>query len=323
MKDGKKGTILIAGLIALGAWALSRQPSKADEATIPGETKPLSPGGVFQVSNLIAPREEFIGIPSNIICTVTNIGSGYGGYIAELKVDGIITDSQQVDLYPGKDRDISFGISGLTLGTHTISIGGLSATVEIVGRPTAGGTPEQTAEEIVAAEAELEKIKEEAEAAWGDEIVAQAVVTGKIVSMGSGKVTTATVTVDGHSSKTDGSSGLGSGFYRAGPLPAGTYDITASALGYITQTMKRALSVNENVVNFDLYPSDYYTLVAEFQAAHLRLYGEEFIASPSTIYQKAKAWASAPATSETRLFRVGQWWVDEYGNRVKPIEFTD
>ena len=296
MKDGKKAGIATALLLGGAVWALTKvlKPAEVQAAITPA----IATGAKFKLSNLIAPREEFIGIPSNIICTVTNIGDGYGGYFVDLKVDGVLAGSQQVDLNPGKSFDVYFKIAlPAYLGSYTISVDGLSATVKVVARPTSTkATPEQTAEEIAAAEAELQRIKDEAAKAWGDEIVAQAIVTGKVTRLSTGKLTTATVTVGGYSSKTDGSSSLGSGFYYIGPLPAGTYTVIASAPGYTPQLQTRALGVNENVIDFDLYPSDYNSLVAQFQAAVIKSWGEEFVSSPSGVYDAAKAWKAGNNT---------------------------
>ena len=161
-------------------------------------------------------------------------------------------------------------------------------------------TTDLTNEEVAALEAVVDSIKQDAEAAWGDEVVSRAIVTGKVRgedgNLGTGK---ATISV-----KSD-TTGLGvsmtnnvdSGFYRI-VVPIGTYTIKCTALGYIGQSMKRVLMPNETVIDFVLDVSvatttdPYVALVARFKAEFLRVHGEEFMGSYAAAESAAINWSN-------------------------------
>lgn len=69
------------------------------------------------------------GRSANVTVVVTNIGGIAGNYTMALVLDGNTADVQLVELGPMENQKIEFEVDGLTEGTHTLFVGGLSDSI--------------------------------------------------------------------------------------------------------------------------------------------------------------------------------------------------
>jgi hypothetical protein len=94
------------------------------ESTLAVE-KPLPPD--FRLSNLeINPTEVDTGENVVITAKIANVGGTQGSYTAELKIDGITNQTEQIIIQAGTDYTLVFKISRDLPGTYTVALGGLT-----------------------------------------------------------------------------------------------------------------------------------------------------------------------------------------------------
>jgi hypothetical protein len=99
----------------------------------------------FAASGLtISPEEVAIGEAASIVVTLTNTGDLAGTYNLILKVDGTETDSVSVSLTGHQSTMVLFTLSRDAAGTYTVSIDGLSGTLDVKALPTTTPTPTLT-----------------------------------------------------------------------------------------------------------------------------------------------------------------------------------
>jgi hypothetical protein len=94
------------------------------ESTVVVE-KPLPPD--FHLSNLeINPSEVDSGEAVVITATIANVGGTQGKYTAELKIDGVTSQTEKIIIPAGTDYMLVFKISGDLPGTYTVALGDLT-----------------------------------------------------------------------------------------------------------------------------------------------------------------------------------------------------
>ena len=96
-------------------------------------TPACGPKPLFEVTSLTtSPDEAAPGQEVMVSATVENVGPGEGIYSATLTVDGEIVGTEAVSLAPGSKQTITFMLVKDEVGTYSIEIDGLTATLEVV-----------------------------------------------------------------------------------------------------------------------------------------------------------------------------------------------
>jgi len=114
---------------------VGNESDPSDEVSV--TTPPLVPE--FELSDLsvsktvVEPSESF-----TVSVDVANVGQASGPYTVELSLDGELYDTQTVTLDPGQSTTVSFTVSSDEVGTHEVSVGGLTGSFE-VSAPEGGG----------------------------------------------------------------------------------------------------------------------------------------------------------------------------------------
>ncbi len=99
------------------------------EFTIIAYTRPAD----ISVSNIsLSPGQVNIGETATLTATVTNSGDLQGTYDAILKIDGVATQTRQVEIDGGDSKTISFSIRLDSAGSHTVSVGNLPVLLEVI-----------------------------------------------------------------------------------------------------------------------------------------------------------------------------------------------
>lgn len=105
-----------------------------------GQAKPPKPAS-FTVSDLrVAPASVAPGEKVTITATVNNTGESQGNYHVVLKLNGAEEASMEVTLNPGKSTTVTFNVSEVTPGSHTVTIGNQTAGFAVTGK-TQGASP--------------------------------------------------------------------------------------------------------------------------------------------------------------------------------------
>lgn len=90
----------------------------------------------FRISNLVISKVEVeLGEPTTISVDVANTGGTPATYTVELRVDGLLVDSQDVSLSPGQTKKVSFTLSRDEEGTYQITVDGLTGSFEVRAPP--------------------------------------------------------------------------------------------------------------------------------------------------------------------------------------------
>jgi hypothetical protein len=85
----------------------------------------------------VAPDIVTAGDSVAIAVDVLNNGSVPGSYLAELKINGTVEDSKEVNLAEGAGITVSFNVTKDIVGVYTVEIGGRAGTF-IVSKPPIG-----------------------------------------------------------------------------------------------------------------------------------------------------------------------------------------
>jgi len=105
------------------------------------KTAPATPSttpAAFSVSNLlIEPSEVEAGAEVTVSAQISNTSSSEGGYTAELKVNGITGDSQNLTIPAGASLGVTFSVSKDTPGVYTIALGDLTGKFTVTGSAAA------------------------------------------------------------------------------------------------------------------------------------------------------------------------------------------
>ena len=92
----------------------------------------------FSVGNLtISPTTVQAGKPVVITFTVSNIGDAAGSFIAELKINAVHEDAQEVTLSAGESKTANFSVTRQDPGTYTAQIDTLSGTFTVAKQASA------------------------------------------------------------------------------------------------------------------------------------------------------------------------------------------
>ena len=87
----------------------------------------------FQVSAFqVTPNEVAAGQTVNVQANVKNTGEVGGSYLAELKVDGDIVETREVNVDAGATETVSFTYSQDTDGTYILGVDGQTATLKVI-----------------------------------------------------------------------------------------------------------------------------------------------------------------------------------------------
>ncbi|RLJ01882.1 MAG: hypothetical protein DRP11_03745 [Candidatus Aenigmatarchaeota archaeon] len=90
----------------------------------------------FEVSDLsVSPSEVEPGESVTVSATVSNVGEESGSYTVELKVDGVVVDSETVTLDGGTSTSVSFTVTSEVEGSHTVAVDGLSGSFTVTAPP--------------------------------------------------------------------------------------------------------------------------------------------------------------------------------------------
>jgi len=91
-------------------------------------TAPSPTQAAFSVSNLrIEPSETKAGEKVTVSAEVKNTGGSEGSYTAELKVNGVTEDSQNLTIPSGASVGVTFSVSKDTPGVYQVTLGNLTA----------------------------------------------------------------------------------------------------------------------------------------------------------------------------------------------------
>ena len=129
--DDRKSITLAPGATELITFTFTRSQAGTyrisvgnKESTLVVE-KPLPPD--FHLSNLeINPSEVDSGEKVVITATIANVGGTQGKYTAELKIDGITSQTEKIIIPAGTDHMLVFKISGDLPGTYMVALGDLT-----------------------------------------------------------------------------------------------------------------------------------------------------------------------------------------------------
>lgn len=129
--DSRKSVMLAPGQSELLTFDLTRSQAGSYKVTLGDKEstltveKPSPPD--FRLSNLaINPDEVDVCETVVITATLTNAGGSHGGYIAELKIDGITNQVQKPTLSAGANCVLCFKVSKGLPGTYKVALGDLS-----------------------------------------------------------------------------------------------------------------------------------------------------------------------------------------------------
>ena len=93
---------------------------------------PGSDPAVFRVTRIVAPDQTLdIGERGEFAATVRNVGDMHGTYNATLTVDGTPVQTRSVLLPAGSEEQVRFSDSFDDVGTHSVSIGSKSSSVDV------------------------------------------------------------------------------------------------------------------------------------------------------------------------------------------------
>jgi hypothetical protein len=129
--DSRKSVTLAPGQSELLTFEVTRSQagsykiSVGDKEAVLTVEKPSPPD--FRLSNLVINPEE-VDICETVVITanLTNVGGGSGGYTAELKVDGITTETEKLTISAGANCMLCFKVSRGLPGTYKVALGDLS-----------------------------------------------------------------------------------------------------------------------------------------------------------------------------------------------------
>jgi hypothetical protein len=95
----------------------------------------------FTASGLsITPASAGVGEIITVSALVTNIGQQSGGYVAALKIDGVVVATKELTLAAGASETVEFDVSRGAPGTYAVNVSGLSGAFEIETAPDAASS---------------------------------------------------------------------------------------------------------------------------------------------------------------------------------------
>lgn len=127
--------VLVIAAIYLVAESLTRGNQQP-----PGDN---IPGGTFEVEVLsitVDPQQPMVGQAIQVVAVLKNVGSASGTYQAQLKIDGVVKYTLDVNLEPDETKNAQFTGSIATPGEHLIEVGGMATTITVMAPPPGGST---------------------------------------------------------------------------------------------------------------------------------------------------------------------------------------
>ena len=81
----------------------------------------------FKISNLeISPAAADVGEKIVITAKIANTGGSQGSYVADLKIDGVVSQTEKLTIPAGTDYTQIFGLCADFPGTYQVNLGGLT-----------------------------------------------------------------------------------------------------------------------------------------------------------------------------------------------------
>jgi hypothetical protein len=140
---GRQVIDVAAGDTAMLRFALSDLPAGAhvlrlDDARL--NLRVLTPALIGLAALDVTPNPVDTGKPLQVWLTVTNTGDEAGARTVDLLLDGKVVASQEVTVPAGVQKALTFSLSAPKAGSHTISVGGLTADLLVwrIERPANG-----------------------------------------------------------------------------------------------------------------------------------------------------------------------------------------
>jgi hypothetical protein len=88
----------------------------------------------FEVSTLaVSPDTTLDGQGTTVTALVTNTSASEGSYTAVLNYNGESAETKTITVPANSTAEVRFTVEGLSLGTHTISIGDSQGTLTVLG----------------------------------------------------------------------------------------------------------------------------------------------------------------------------------------------
>lgn len=123
-----------SGAVVPGAPVADKAPPSSEQvAPTPPPPPPPPPPPVTKITSLqIMPARIVEGGSVGIIVTVANIVMGNVQQKVELKINGEVKDSQEVNLMPWESQEITFITLAETAGTYQVDVDGSTGAFEVI-----------------------------------------------------------------------------------------------------------------------------------------------------------------------------------------------
>ncbi len=99
--------------------------------TVTSAAPPARPAEFVLANMTVDPEITQLGESANVTIRVTNAGELDGTYLAELKVNGQILDTRNVELSGGETTTIAFQVTENAQGNYTIGVGNVTAILSV------------------------------------------------------------------------------------------------------------------------------------------------------------------------------------------------
>jgi CARDB len=140
--DSRESVTLASGQSELLTYELTRSQAGSYKISIGGKVSTLivdkpSPAN-FQLSDLqVNPIQVDVCESVVITAKLTNIGGGQGSYTAKLNIDGVVNQTQELNVPAGANCLLCFKIAKSLPGTYQVALGNLSGEFTVKEPPAA------------------------------------------------------------------------------------------------------------------------------------------------------------------------------------------
>ncbi|AKG53244.1 hypothetical protein DGWBC_0565 [Dehalogenimonas sp. WBC-2] len=105
-------------------------------AVIGYEPLPPESPAVLTVTGLtVTPTHIYVGNAVTVIVVVTNSGGQTGSYNVILNIDGVVADSREVTVDPGRNQEASFSVIKNISGVYTVTVASLNSSFTVTDLP--------------------------------------------------------------------------------------------------------------------------------------------------------------------------------------------
>ena len=109
---------------------------------IPAQAPESTPTAEFEVSSLaVTPTDVVAGEPVTVKADVRNVGEVEGTYTVTMAVDGKVIETKDITMGVGATETVIFTYSTDAVGTYSLGVDGLSATLKVL-EPAPSGPAE-------------------------------------------------------------------------------------------------------------------------------------------------------------------------------------